>query len=184
MVGVAIASSAMAAYSQNQSAKATARAANVNAEIADQQAQDSINRGSAEADRVRTRYRQMAGSQAAAMGASGTDLSSGVALDIFGDTAATGELDALTTFNNAERQAYGFQTQGMNYRNEAGMARAQGRNAVTQTLLTAPLKAYGAYQMGGGMSSFFSSGAQAGGSTSNMFSGLQGSSYGSNSYTF
>lgn len=173
MVGVALASSAMQAYSQNQSGKATAAAANQNAEIAEQQARDSINRGNANADRVRQQYRQQAGAQAAAMGASGNDLSSGTALDIFGDTAAVGELDSLTTLNNAEREAYGFRTQAANYRYEAASAKAQSRNALTQTLMTAPLKAYGAYAMGGGTWSPFSqqaSGISAASGTRSVYS--------------
>ncbi|MEQ9887609.1 hypothetical protein ABRP55_13770 [Pectobacterium zantedeschiae] len=174
-VGVAVlAASAMQAYSQNQSAKATAKAANTNAEIAEGQAKDAINRGNANADRVRQQYRQQAGAQAAAMGASGSELSSGTALDIFGDTAAIGELDAMTTFNNAEREAYGFRAQGSSFRNDASVARLQGKNAVASTIMTAPLKAYGAYSMAGGTWSPFSNA-----STFNNVSGNINSFYGS-----
>ena len=41
------------------------------------------------------------------------------ALDVFADNAQFGTLDALTTVNNAQREAYGYQVQGMN-------AQAQG----------------------------------------------------------
>lgn len=150
-VGVAmVAMAAMQAYSQNQQSKYQSAVADQNAEIAERQSQDAVNRGNAQADEVRRRNRQAAGTQAATMGATGADLSSGNALDIFGDTAQFGQLDALTTVNNAQREAYGFQVQGMNAQAEARAARANGRSAVAMTLMSAPLKAYGAYQMAGG----------------------------------
>ncbi|HGY4928481.1 TPA: hypothetical protein ACNVCI_001215 [Citrobacter braakii] len=170
-VGVGmLAMSAMQAYSQNQQAKYQSAVADQNADIAQQQAQDSINRGNAQAEEIRRRNRQAAGTQAAAMGATGADLSTGNALDIFGDTAQFGELDALTTINNAQREAYGFQVQGMNAQAESRSARSNGRNAVGMTLLTAPLKAYGAYQMAGGTWSPFKTSVASGGGTTPMLS--------------
>lgn len=141
---------AASAYSQYQTSKYQSAVANQNADIAEAQAQDAVNRGNAQAEEVRRRNRQAAGTQAATMGATGADLSTGGALDVFGDTAQFGALDALTTVNNAQREAYGYQVQSTNARAQADMAEAQGRNAVTQTILTAPLQAYGAYQSAGG----------------------------------
>lgn len=77
-------------------------------------------------------------------------VSSGTALDVFGDNAQFGTLDSLTTVNNAQREAYGYQVQSANYQAQSNTAQSAGSSAMTQTLLTAPLKAYGAYQMGGG----------------------------------
>lgn len=142
--------SAMQAYSQHKQAKYQSAVANQNADIAEAQAQDSINRGNAQAEQVRSRNRMAAGTQNATMGATGADLSTGNALDIFGDTAQYGQLDALTTVNNAQREAYGYQVQGTNAQAQAKAAESQGRDAVTLTLMSAPLKAYGAYQMAGG----------------------------------
>jgi len=170
LVAVTVASAAASAYSQNQQAKYTSAVAEKNADIAEAQAQDSINRGNAQADEVRRRNRQAAGTQAATMGATGAELSTGNALDIFGDTAQFGELDALTTINNAQREAYGFQVQGMNAQAESRSARSNGRNAVGMTLLTAPLKAYGAYQMAGGTWNPFKTSVASGGGTTPMLS--------------
>ena len=150
-VGVAmVAMSAMQAYSQHQQGKYTQAVANQNSDIAEAQAQDSINRGNIQAEEVRRRNRQTAGTQAAMMGATGAELGSGSSLDIFGDTAQFGTLDALTTVNNAQREAYGYQVQSMNATAQGNAAKSQSNAAVTQTLLSAPLKAYGAYQMAGG----------------------------------
>lgn len=159
-VGVAmVAMSAMQAYNQHQQGKYTKAVADQNADIAEAQAQDSVNRGNAEAEQRRREMRQRQGTQAATMGATGAELSSGNALDIFGDTAQFGTLDALTTVNNAQREAYGYQVQSMNATAQGNAAQSQARAAVTQTLMTAPLKAYGAYQMGGGTWSPFTQNA-------------------------
>ncbi|MGO3685493.1 MAG: hypothetical protein ACTJGV_12290, partial [Proteus vulgaris] len=92
----------------------------------------------------------LAGTQAATMSASGIDLSTAGALDILGDTAAMGELDALTMVNNASREAYGYRMQAENDRLNAKMARRSGNMGAMTTLLTAPIQAYGAYQLAGG----------------------------------
>ncbi|EPV0628781.1 hypothetical protein ACV1FS_004064 [Citrobacter koseri] len=149
-VAASIAMSAVQAYNQRQQGKYAKAVAEQNADIAESQAQDAINRGNIEADQRRREMRQRSGTAAATMGATGAELSSGTALDIFGDNAQFGTLDALTTVNNAQREAYGYQVQGMNAIAQGNAAQSAAKSAMTQTLLTAPLKAYGAYQMGGG----------------------------------
>lgn len=150
LVGASVALSGVSAYNQYRNGKYSAAVAEQNADVAESQARDSINRGNAQADEVRRRNRQAAGTQAATMGATGSDISTGGALDIFGDTAQFGALDALTTVNNAQREAYGYQTQAANYEAQASSSRKSGTLGAMTTLLTAPLAAYGAYQMGGG----------------------------------
>lgn len=165
LVAVTVASTAASMYSQSKQAKYQSAIADRNAEIAEAQAQDSINRGNIEADQRRREMRQRSGTAAATMGATGADLSTGNALDIFGDTAQFGALDSLTTVNNAQREAYGYQVQAANYKAEASSARKQGNVGAATTLLTAPLKAYGAYQMFGGTWSPFSKGSTSSGGT-------------------
>lgn len=150
LAGASVALGGLSAVNQYQNGRYQAAQANANADAAEAQAQDSINRGNAAADQRRTQMRQQLGTQNAAMGANGTDLSTGSALDVFGDTAQYGELDALTTVNNAQREAYGYQVQATNFRNQASAARQQGNAGAFTTLLTTPLNAYGAYNLGGG----------------------------------
>ncbi|EAY3774991.1 hypothetical protein DL744_00865 [Shigella dysenteriae] len=150
VLAVTVASTAASAYSQRQQSKYQSAVADQNADIAEAQAQDAVNRGNIEADQRRREMRQRAGTAAATMGATGAELSSGTALDVFADNAQFGTLDSLTTVNNAQREAYGYQVQGMNAQAQGAAAQSAGQSAMTQTLLTAPLKAYGAYQMGGG----------------------------------
>lgn len=171
-VGV-LASAGMQAYGQYQSGKFNADVSNQNARQNENAANDSINRGNAEAEKQRSRSRQLAGSQAAAMSASGLDLSSAGALDMFGDTAAMGTLDSLTLVNNSQREAYGLRMQAASDRLNAKMSRREGNFGAATTLLTAPIKAYGAYQLAGGTWNPFSGGTSAttagGSSTNNMF---------------
>ncbi|HDW4050889.1 TPA: hypothetical protein RMT75_004193 [Escherichia coli] len=148
--GAVLVMSGIQAYTQYQQGKYASKVAEANADIATAQANDAINRGNAEAEQRRRETRQRLGTQAATMGATGTDLSSGNALDIFGDTSQFGALDSLTTVNNAQREAYGYQVQGMNAQAQGAAAQSAAKSSMTSTLLTAPLKAYGAYKLGGG----------------------------------
>ncbi|HAO1322248.1 TPA: hypothetical protein IHD35_000567 [Escherichia coli] len=161
LVAVTVASAAASAYSQNQQAKYTSAVAEQNADVAEAQSQDAINRGNAESEQRRREMRLRQGTQNANMGATGAELGSGSSLDIFGDTAQFGTLDALTTVNNAQREAYGYQTQGINAVASGNAANQQARSQMSQTLLTTPLKAYGAYKMGGGTWSPFNQGSAA-----------------------
>jgi len=155
LVGASLALSAMSAYGQYQQGQSAKAVASQNANIADAQALDAVNRGNAQAEEVRRRNAQAAGSQSASMAANGGDLTSGSNLDIFGDTAQFGALDTLTTVNNAQREAYGYQVQGMNSIAEGNAAKQRANAGVAQTLLTAPINAYGAYKMTGSGSNPF-----------------------------
>ncbi|CAI2090167.1 hypothetical protein [Serratia marcescens] len=171
LAGSALALGAVSAYGQYQAGQQQARIANANADAQEIAARDTINAGNEAAYQQRQQTRQLQGKQAAAFGAGGTDMTSGSALNIFGDTAAGGQLDALTTVNNAERQAAGLNFQ-------AGVSRAQGqidRNAANlgaaTTILNSSLTAYGAYKSSGALDN---AGTNAGGgSGSSMFDNLK-----------
>lgn len=150
IVAASLAASGLSAYNQYQQGRYASDVAEQNADVATAQANDAINRGNAQADQNRRDMRRYAGTQAATLAATGADISSGTALAIFGDTAQFGTLDALTTVNNAQREAYGYQSQAANYLSQGSAARQQGKMGALSTLLTAPLNAYGAYNMAGG----------------------------------
>lgn len=126
----------MSAYGQVQAGKAAkanaeyqAGIARNNAIAAKYQADDIRKRGDEAADVHRQKVQQMLGRQRAVMSANGGDIGSGSNLDILGDTAASGELDALTIRNNAEREAWGVEVQGSNFSAQAGLLQAQGAQA-------------------------------------------------------
>lgn len=157
LVGVA---SALGIVSQYQTGKANQSVANANAEAQESAAKDTLNTGNSQAAQQRAQARQFAGKQAAAMAAGGADLTTGSALDVFGDTAAGGELDALTTVNNAQRQAAGLNFQAGVSRTQGAIQKQSGNMGAFTTLLNAPLQAYGAYKTMGGTWSPFAQGAK------------------------
>lgn len=135
------------------SAKYNATVAEMNATLADRRAKDAIERGQVEEQQKRAQVAQLQGRQKAAMAANGVDLSFGSPLDTLVDTAVLGELDALTIRQNAAREAYDYQVQGVNSRADAGLSRMNAKSAKTGgylaaggTVLGGGAKAYGQYQ--------------------------------------
>lgn len=134
----------VSAFGQVQAGQAAKAAGDYNAAVArnnqivaEQQAADAQRRGDVAETEQRRKVRMLAGTQRAALAASGVQLDSGTALDILGDTAAMGELDALTIRNNAEREAYGYRVQGVNFGAEAGLQSMRGQSAMTSGLIGA-----------------------------------------------
>lgn len=150
VLAVTAVAGALSAYSQVQTGKANAAIANANADAQEQAARDAVNTGNDQAYQKRMQARQVAGQQTVALASGGADLTSGNALDLTTETAQFGQLDALTTINNAQRQAAGLQFQ-------AGVSLAQGKldrqtsnlGAAT-TLLNTVSQGYGAYKTTGG----------------------------------
>ena len=63
------------------------------------------------------------------MAANGIDTTSGTSLNVQGDTAKLGELDALTIRSNTARKAYNMRVEGLSDTNQAGLYDAQASNA-------------------------------------------------------
>lgn len=108
--------------------------ANYNANVAEVMAADALARGREAEIRHRQGTRKLIGSQRAAFAASGVDISDAdsTAVNVFADTAALSEIDALTIRSNAAREAWGhrakareFAAQGQIYEYE-GDQRAIG----------------------------------------------------------
>ncbi len=106
-----------------------AQVARQNQELANRQAADALQRGQVAEQSRRYQTRQQIGQQTAAFAAQGTDLE-GSPLDILGDTAAAGELDAITIRSNAAREAYGYQVQGLGYGNQSILESTRAANSV------------------------------------------------------
>jgi hypothetical protein len=118
-----------AGESQQQVAEANAQQSEFNAHVADLQAADATTRGAEEESRFRTSVRGLIGSQRAGFAGQGVDVGSGSALDVQADAAYLGELDALTIRSNAAREAWGYQVQSENYRQDAAVQRKGGEIA-------------------------------------------------------
>ena len=128
------------AAAQRQQAAYQARVAENNAITANRLADDSLQRGQIEEQRSRQQTRALQGRQVAALTASGVDVASGSALDIVSDTAAVGEIDALTIRDNAAREAWQRRVQAQDFTNQGALfnaeAAASSGLAPVGTLLT------------------------------------------------
>lgn len=140
MMGIGLALSAAGTVQTVRANNAAADAANEqakeNAKLAEAQAQNATMTGLVEEDRRREQTRRMLATQRATIAANNLDMSTGTPLELLGDTAAVGEQDALMIRANAAREAWGFRSQGVNYKNEGAMAKAAAKNNNRATILT------------------------------------------------
>jgi len=124
------------AYSQYQTGKYNNQVAANNKIIADRQAEDSLRRGRTAEAEHRRKVEDLKGSQKVAFGAGNIQLGSGTPLDVLEGTAVMGEIDALTIRDNARREAYGYQVQGMNAQAQGRLDKYQGTTGAVGSLLT------------------------------------------------
>lgn len=120
-----------------------------NAQLAERQGRDTVNRGALEEDRQRLETRQSIGSARAAAAASGVDVSSGSGAAVAATQSLLGDLDALTIRNDAARQAWGYDVEAANSRTQGRLALLSGENeaathraASVSTLLTGATSMY------------------------------------------
>lgn len=96
--------------------------------LAQRRADDARLRGEQAADAQRDKTQQLIGRQRATLAGNGVELDTGSALEITTDTAGIGERDALTIRSNAEREALGYEAEGMNFGGQAALAGYQADN--------------------------------------------------------
>ena len=125
--------STLGAIQQGKAAQAEAnyrsQVARNNAILANRAAEDARKQGELEANLQRQESRQLQARQRAALAGAGVVVDQDSAATLVEDTAALGELDALTIRNNAEREALGFEAQAGNFNADAELASLEGRNA-------------------------------------------------------
>lgn len=126
---------------------ANAAIARSNAEYSRVAAQDANQRGANDAAAIRQNVRSANAQLNAEAGGAGLVSNTGSLLDFFGQNRQMGELDALTSVNNAEREAYGYKVQAAQGdanaantlslgRYNASSARIGGITSAAGTLLT------------------------------------------------
>jgi len=135
-IGATVLSTGMSVYGQMQQGQAAKSQANYqrqvaenNAILANRAATDATERGNIAERNQRLKTEALRGRQRAVMAGNGVVVDAGSALDITSDTAAFGELDALTIRSNATREAAGFRAQSANFTSEADLASRSGANA-------------------------------------------------------
>lgn len=139
--------SAGASYAKSTADKTAyeiqATVADNNATIARAQSGDAIRRGQLETVKSGLRARQLKGQQIATMAANGVDLSTGSPLNILTDTDYMAATDADIIALNAAKEAWGFDVQASNAKNNADLLRyragmeSPGRAAATSLLTSA-----------------------------------------------
>lgn len=114
-----------------------------NSQVADFQAQLTIDDGNRAADKVLTAGKQAVGEERASAGAQGIEVNAGSAQDVQVSSQTMSMMDALTIKNNAARQAFGYKVQAMSDRGQAEFTGLEARNEERSTLLTGGLGAMG-----------------------------------------
>ena len=127
--------------SQGKAARAQANyqaaVARNNKIIANRAADQAEETGRAEAIRVQQDSRALRGRQRAVLAANGVDLGFGTTIDLEGDTAALGEIDALTFQERARRKATDLRFRGDMFESEAQLAENAGETARRDSLYDA-----------------------------------------------
>lgn len=133
MMAISAVTSAAAAKQKGDAEAASAQyqaaVARNNEIVAKQNATYALQKGAAAEENKRMQMGQLIGQEKAKMGASGLQVESESGLRLYSDTAQLGTLDALTIRNNAAREAYGWESQGVNYASEAKLDEMRMRNA-------------------------------------------------------
>ena len=104
---------------QSKQAKYQADIARQNQQLAEEQASAQRREGYENMTAKRQETARLIGRQRAAMGASGASVDVGSNLDLQADTAAQGEMDAISLYHKGQDAGYQTQLQGWNYGQEA-----------------------------------------------------------------
>ncbi len=140
-IAATVVGTGVSALGQMQAGKAQAAQLNYQAAVgrnnsilAQRAADDARLRGEEAARREASKTKQLAGRQRAVLAANGQLVDQGSALDITNDTAEIGKLDELTIRSNAEREALGYEAQGMNFQAGSNLNSMGAANASTASI--------------------------------------------------
>jgi hypothetical protein len=144
MTAVAVGGAAVGAFGQVYAGQAASNAANYNAAIqmqnaaqADRKAEIASQAGMADQNIQQLKNRAEHGSIKANQGASGVGINSGSFQDVEDSTLRLGEMDSLSIRSRATREAYGYQVEGIDFRNKAALERQEAKNAKTASYIAA-----------------------------------------------
>lgn len=138
---------ASAYEAQAQMAEYNAKVAEQNSKLAESQASAEARQGYENMQSMRLKGAKAIGAQRAAAGGSGAVVDIGSNLDLTIDTAQLSEIDAINEYNKGIDQAYNYQIQGWQYRNQANSFRAESQsymNAASSTRSSASGSAWSA----------------------------------------
>lgn len=108
-----------------------------NAILAGRLAERAIQQGAIDSKQARLRARRFASAQKVGFAGHGLVVDQDTPLEFALNTAELGELDALTIQANAEREAVGFRTEGINFQSSATLASLRAEASQPNLLGTA-----------------------------------------------
>lgn len=149
--GIGIAGQLISGIGQKREYDAKAAALRANAQVEEnnakrslEAAKDASERGQIAQDRHYKETEKLKGVQKTSLAASGIDLGAGSAATILEDTNEIAEEDAAMIRHNTEKERYGFYSESQAYKQNAENnraaaknAKAAGKSALTQSLLSA-----------------------------------------------
>jgi len=138
-------STGISTYSAVAQGEAADEAAKANAENAKARAHVALQNGAIEAANKKEKARRIASQQAEGAAAAGLRIDSGTPLALLTETAGLGEYDARVVMNNAQKQAYGLQTEADIFRMQGRAASTAGKLNAAGTFLGGVAGATGAY---------------------------------------
>lgn len=145
--GIQMVSSIANAYTQAEAIKAQGRwekkIADYNAFLATRQAEKVLQRGAGEAIRVIGEGRRIEGAQRAAQGAGGIQLGFGSAEMTRAQTRALAQMDALEIRKQSYLNAWGYESQAIQYKYAGRLARLVSRQKARQTIATGVFDLFG-----------------------------------------
>lgn len=163
-------------YGSIEQGQASARMANyqaavaqVNNQIAKQNAQQATAAGNTQVENQEMQTAGLVATETADEAASGLDVGSGSPSKVQQSQNIMGTMDALTIQNNAAREAYGYTAQGVGYQAQAGLEGMAAQQAGTAGMLGAGSSILsGASSLTGNWARFQQAGVFQGGNTGNI----------------
>jgi hypothetical protein len=138
MTALAVGGAAVGAFGKLQEGDARSRAANYQAQvaennklIAEQNARWATTAGTARETAEGMKVRAGVARLKARQGASGVDVNTGSSKEVTDAASALGSLDAMTIRSNTAREAYGYEVAATSEQAKANLARMEGESAKT-----------------------------------------------------
>lgn len=148
IAAVTLAGGAMKAVSDRQAASAMANRDTANAILADQAASDALQRGESDAARVQMQGSALGGAQRVGYAGSGVRVGAGSTERTAEDTAGLTTMDMMTVRNNAQREAWGLETQSSQFREKSSNENASGWIQAGSDIISSATSAEGNFTQG------------------------------------
>ncbi|EGQ8036340.1 hypothetical protein ACU63D_000325 [Vibrio parahaemolyticus] len=118
-----------------QAAEYSQKLAEQNVDILESQAESERIAGSQEAQKKTIETRQQTSRAAVELAGRGLDISSGTAEDLLAQNQEVGQLESMTILNNANRRAFGYESQAQNISSQAELQKRRASSGMFTSVL-------------------------------------------------